>query len=649
MRRNRGNTEFNTGARRARRGLAFGAVVGAIALLAAACGNSSTNTSTGSKSPAKSAKVAGLYGHLPSAGTPSNGGTISIGELTGSTPEYILPITPENLSSIYNDFEFQDIMWLPLYWSPEGSDVTVDNSLSIADPPKFSNGNKTVTIQMKPGYKWSTNGAPVDANDVIFFIDLVKQAVKESPSNWNNYSPGYLPDNLASATATGKYTVTLKLTKAYNPGYFYDDQLDLLEALPSTDWNVDSTGGAHLTDWSNPAVAKQIYDYLNTQSKDLSTFASNPLWQDVDGPFRLTSFNATNGAYTQVPNPSYGGPQKARFSVLKAEPFTSDSALFNQIKAGTVDFAGWNGSIDPSAIPEFNSVSGYTFFGLPDFGFQAAFYNFDNTVNHFNKVIGQLYIRQVLAHLEDQPGWVKAKGLLDGAGGVDYGPIPATPSSPYAPKNATQTPYPYSISAAKKLLTSHGWHVRPGGLTTCAKGGAGAGHCGAGIPTGTPLSFSWQYANVPPLTKNLSVAYASACLQVGIKLHLTVKTFDYLIQNDNNPAAKSNINKWQIVDFGGFTQSLYPTTNTIFNTSGDYNLGSYSSPEANAKILASISGSNPNAVTAEASYLTSNQPALFMPNPDVLTAVKNTIGGTTDSFLNTTQDTFTPQYWYIKK
>jgi hypothetical protein len=31
-------------------------------------------------------------------------------------------------------------------------------------------------------------------------------------------------------------------------------------------------------------------------------------------------------------------------------------------------------------------------------------------------------------------------------------------------------------------------------------------------------------------------------------------------------------------DFGGFTQSTYPTTFTVFNTQGTSNLGSYSSP-----------------------------------------------------------------------
>ena len=49
--------------------------------------------------------------------------------------------------------------------------------MSIANPPVYSNGDKTVTISLKSSYKWS-NGQPITANDMLFFIDLVKAAIK---------------------------------------------------------------------------------------------------------------------------------------------------------------------------------------------------------------------------------------------------------------------------------------------------------------------------------------------------------------------------------------------------------------------------------------------------------------------------------------
>ena len=52
-----------------------------------------------------------------------------------------------------------------------------------------------------------------------------------------------------------------------------------------------------------------------------------------------------------------------------------------------------------------------------------------------------------------------------------------------------KNPFPYSVSAAGNLLKSHGWNVVPGGISTCAKPGTGAGQCGAGMPAGTKLTF----------------------------------------------------------------------------------------------------------------------------------------------------------------
>ena len=66
--------------------------------------------------------------------------------------------------------------------------------MSIANPPVYSNGNKTVTITMKSNYKWS-NGQPITANDLLFNIDLIKAAIKASPANWAGYVPGQFPDN----------------------------------------------------------------------------------------------------------------------------------------------------------------------------------------------------------------------------------------------------------------------------------------------------------------------------------------------------------------------------------------------------------------------------------------------------------------------
>ena len=128
-----------------------------------------------------------------------------------------------------------------------------------------------------------------------------------------------------------------------------------------------------------------------------------------------------------------------------------------------------------------------------------------------------------------------------------------------------------------------------------------------------------------------------------------------MITNYNDPSSPKTINKWAMEDFGGETNSTYPTTYGVFNSAGSGNLGGYASPTADSFINASISSSNPSAVTNEASYLTKNQPSLFQPNPDnafgtaAVVVWSKSISGNPTSFENITQAYVTPEYWYFTK
>jgi peptide/nickel transport system substrate-binding protein len=126
-------------------------------------------------------------------------------------------------------------------------------------------------------------------------------------------------------------------------------------------------------------------------------------------------------------------------------------------------------------------------------------------------------------------------------------------------------------------------------------------------------------------------------------------TFINIISTDDDAAYPGNDHKWAMEDFGGLTGSTYPTMDTTFNTSGVNNLGGYTDSEANTLINASISSTNPDAVRNEAAYLTTQQPALFEPNIDVVFAWRTTLSGPLNSFANLTQYDFTPELWYYTK
>jgi peptide/nickel transport system substrate-binding protein len=618
----------------------------------AACGSSSGGSGTTQNKTSASLGTV-LYGTLPPTGTPVSGGVVTQGQLTGQTPTYIFPIVPGADTST-GTISFLSELYMPLYGGPSGAEPKVDYGLSAANPPQFTDGNRTVTIPIKPGLKWE-NGAPIQANDVVFWFDLLKAAIKESAANWGQYTPGLMPDNVASISTQGKYDVVMHLKQAYNPGFFLNNNLqdtNNVYPLPSTDWNVDSSSGQHLTDWSNPAVAKKIYDYLNKQGASVAAFGTNPLWKDVSGPFKLKSFSATNSSYVLVPNPNYGGTPKSQASQVQVQSFTGFTSELNAVRGGTLDVAV---GIDPSQLPQAASLKsqGIDIFGGPGWGWFGGIINFKNTTNHFDAEMKQLYMRQAIDHLIDQPAIIK--GVYKGAAVPAYGPTPSAPLSPYAPADATTPAYPYNPSQAVSILKAHGWKVVPNGTTTCQKAGSASNECGAGIPAGSPISFVW--ANQPESVSTTGaleseVVSSQAKQSAGINIQLQTKTFNFLVSdyNNANPAAAKYTNDWGINNYGGLFTDYYPTASGVWNENAGFNTGSYADPKANQLINDSVHSGNADAVKTEADYFRSNPPVFFMPDGDYLLAVNSKkVGGQPDGWTSMTQQQWFPQYWYAVK
>ena len=230
----------------------------------------------------------------------------------------------------------------------------------------FSDGDKTVTITMKQGYKWS-DGKPVDAQDLLFDIALIKAAVGESAANWGSFTPGYFPDSLASVSAPSQYTVVMHLKHAFNPGFFLNNQLaPNLYPLPSQDWNVD------IADRPAPRLERS-----GEREEDLrlprqggrpgrERSRSNPLWKIADGPFVLTSFSPVTASWTMKANTEFGGTPKPYISSLEGVTYTGITPMLNAMRTGTLDV----GTLDFSQLADVSSLKsqGYSVFGLPDFG-----------------------------------------------------------------------------------------------------------------------------------------------------------------------------------------------------------------------------------------------------------------------------------------
>jgi peptide/nickel transport system substrate-binding protein len=245
-----------------------------------------------------------------SGGHPVKGGTASFYEITGDQPNWIFPFDSPAYSTTSDITDFQMLMYRPLYWfGGENTSPTLDPALSVAAQPAYTDGGKTVVINLK-GWKWS-DGEIVNAADVVFWLHMMEA----ESQNWFAFVPGGIPDNIASITASGPLQVTLRLNRAYSSLWYTYNELSQITPMPQA-WDVIKAGaapgsGGCTTDSAADHWARcvAVYNFLDTQAKDSPGYAGSPIWSIVDGPWRLKTFNtAGNDAF--VPNPEYSGSPK---------------------------------------------------------------------------------------------------------------------------------------------------------------------------------------------------------------------------------------------------------------------------------------------------------------------------------------------------
>jgi peptide/nickel transport system substrate-binding protein len=609
--------------RRTRR-LAAVAAVAVAAMVAAGCSSSSSSAP-------------------PAGGQPQKGGTATVAFLTGSVPNWIFPFVPIAYYSVYNSSQFQDMMYRPLYmFGNNGQATTVNYPISPANAPVYSNGGKTVTINMK-GWKWS-NGETVNAADVAFWLNMMKA----EKANYAGYSPGTLPDNLVSYSIPSPNTIVLNLSKAYASYWFTYNQLAEIWPMPMA-WDVTSigakagSGGCH-TSASN---CKAVFNFLTAQAKATSTYATSPIWTVVDGPWKLQTFN-TSGNDTMVPNPKYSGPVKPHLSALQYVPYTSDTTAFTAMKSGSLDYSLLGIGLPPadlspkpagSALPTTNPLgSAYTLQPMYTFGITYYQLNFKNPA--IGPALKQLYFRQALEYTLDQVGIAKA--VLRGYAVPGTGAVPPYPPSQWIPpiqnSNGGSGPYPFNISKATSLLTSHGWK-NVGGVMTCQTPSL----CGAGVAKGTQAKLTLDVSNSPVSLGQTADVFKSDASKAGIDITVVLQSFNTILGKDTttNPA-------WQMSGYGGWVfngPGFAPTGEPLFQTGAGSNSGSYSDKTMDNLILSAQVTSSITAFHNYATYAAQQLPYLFLPEPYSIQAEKSTLKGVTyNPFF-----TFLPEYWYFTK
>jgi ABC-type transport system substrate-binding protein len=268
-------------------GLASLLLAATLALSACGGGSSSGNSPTTPSGTVAGHTVKGLYGSLPTAGTPSGSGTITMGQLNGDTPTYLFPYIPSANATDGTAFLISQL-YVPLYNLQVGGKFEINYATSAASKPVFSDGDRRATIHLRPGMRWS-NGKPVTATDVEFSIAILKAAVKQSAANWDQYSKGLIPDDVASTTAPNPHTVVITFTRRYNPANKrYENDWGAANwgefgttAYP-TENEIFNTGGVqNFGDYSDPTADHLIHQAIYGNKASAATTVATYLAKDL--------------------------------------------------------------------------------------------------------------------------------------------------------------------------------------------------------------------------------------------------------------------------------------------------------------------------------------------------------------------------------
>lgn len=557
------------------------------AALLGACGSSST--------PPRG--VAGFEGH-----------TVTFALQPGNNPTYIFPLVGSSNFTLVNEDQFEWLSYRPLFWFGGVGDTTAFNpAQSLAYRPTFSidaTGHTVATVRLKK-WRWS-DGEPVTTRDVEFWIDLLRA----NKADWGVYVPGAWPDIIRSITYTSSTSFRIVFNARYNTSWLFENEMSQIFPLPQQVWDRTSEHGPVGNYDLTPKGAVAVYNFLNHQAGQLSTYGTNPLWKVVDGPWILSAYDPGTGRTVFTRNRDYPGPTAGQVTTFVEEPFSSSSAEFSEVEAGAVDV----GYLPQSDLHALSAVEADGYAVAPWWQWSINFLLLNYANPTAGAVFRQLYLRRAMEELIDQPAYVTA--IYGGYAKVTDGPIPTTVPSPYLPPGTGTPGFRYDPAAAAAALAAHGWSVGAGGVRVCTRPGATAADCGPGVRAGTPLRFTLLYpSGMAQLSVEMS-ALRSALATAGIQLSLETQTYDQVTSGVYSCNAKTGSGcGWQIGADLGWEYYPYPSGEELFETGGSGNAGAYSSPQADAAIQATLRDPGLGPMRHYATFLAGQLPVLWLPTP----------------------------------
>jgi len=548
------------------------------------------------------------------------------------TPNWILPLgTAQTLNT--NNRAISSTLWEPLI-TYDGSTGTIawNKDASIATDAEFAADGTSVTITL--GDRTWSDGEPITARDVEFWYNLVT-ANKES---WGSYNEGQAPDDWASFETIDDTHFVLTFDKAYNPDWMLANQLSLITPLPQHAWGKTGADAEVTDDDRTPAGAQAIWAYLNSASEALADYDSEELWTVVSGPYALGSFS-TAGEVVLEENDAYDGGEVPTIPTVNLLPFASSDAEENALRSGELDY----GYISASNVDQSDSFTELGYQVEPWSGWSITYmpYNFENP--GIGPVVSQLYARQAVQMSVDQDSL--AEVVFNGTAVPGYGPVPQAQDSDFLSDTQADNPYPYSTEDAAALLAAHGWEPNADGIMVCADAGTEADQCGAGVAEGTVFALTVLSQSGSTVTDNMMSEIQSSLRETGIDFSIETAPVSSVLSQTPACESTSPDCDWQLSFFGtagSWYFNAFPTGDSLFQTGGSANFGSYSNPEVDALISAATTSTDNETILEYSATLAEDLPVIWLPSPNYQVSVIN------ESLVGFQQDSlaqFHPAQW----
>ncbi len=574
----------------------------------------------------------------------SSSSSASFAGLVGEPPTYIFPM----FTAAYWDTGYipwaSYLMWPPLYqWGNNGKPA-YNPTNSLAAAPVFSTnaaGHTVATITLKDR-KWS-DGKPVTTRDVQFWMNLLDA----SKASFAPYVPGAFPDIVSSIRYNSSSKFTITFNKHYSSYWLLGNELDQITPIPQHAWDKTSSSGKVGNYDMTPAGAKSVYSFLQKQAQLKAQFASSPLWQVVDGPWQISSYEVSTGQISFRHSKTYPSLQSHAITQFTELPFASNTAEFDALETGQVD-VGYVPFESLNAIPSLKA-KGYKIANWVQAAFAGLILQYAKK-DAAAPILDQLYVRQAFTHLLDMSTIVSK--IWSGAATLQSGPIPnPNGKGQYVTPAERTEPYPYSVSSATSLLRDHGWKVVPGGTSTCTRPGTASNECGAGISRGAKLSFRLVGTQSSQTEYRLLQDVISSFQAAGIQTNVNLVPDANLASDAAACVGKSTCNWDMELWMGEWPLGWTPYVETGGNTfacGAASNYGNLCNSYNDSLIAANHTSADPaSAIQKWENYMVHQQYQIFLPVPAYrVVAYKSNLAGVTplDPYLQ-----IYPQYWHFTK